>query len=172
VAQGLEKTADVQKYLNRSRNWRNYWNPDLTSKNQSGFLIPRHANGSFIDQDPLGCGGCYWSDSYYEETCWAYSMNPHYDIRELIKRVGGKERFVDRLEKIFEGGLKGGKEVFDPSNEPSFATPYLYNFASRQDLSVKRSRSIARSYYGIGPGALPGNSDAGAMRKFMSTLFI
>lgn len=57
--------------------------------------------------------------------------------------------------------------IFNPGNEPSFTTPYLYNFVGRQDLSVKQSRNIAKSYYSPTPGGLPGNSDAGAMESWL-----
>jgi hypothetical protein len=57
--------------------------------------------------------------------------------------------------------------IFNPGNEPSFTTPYLYNYVGRQDLSVKRSRNIAKSYYSPTPGGLPGNSDAGAMESWL-----
>lgn len=74
VASGLGNDADAAKYLNRSRNWRNHWNPDVTSLGFSGFVIPRNTSG-FIEQDPLSCGGCYWSDYYYEGLPWEYSFN-------------------------------------------------------------------------------------------------
>lgn len=65
VAKGLGKPkADM--FLNRSRNWRNYYNPYQTSLNFSGFLVPRFANGSFQSYDPTQCGGCYWKDPFYE----------------------------------------------------------------------------------------------------------
>lgn len=61
VAAGLGHVAEAEKYLKRSRNWRNHWNPDMTALGHSGFLAPRNETG-FIDQDPLSCGGCYWGD--------------------------------------------------------------------------------------------------------------
>lgn len=53
--------ANALTYLNRSRNWRNHWNPDAESLGFSGFVVPRNETG-FIEQDPLSCGGCYWAD--------------------------------------------------------------------------------------------------------------
>jgi len=53
--------ANAFTYLNRSRNWRNHWNPDAESLGFSGFVVPRNLTG-FIKQDPLSCGGCYWAD--------------------------------------------------------------------------------------------------------------
>jgi predicted alpha-1,2-mannosidase len=62
VASGLGKEEDAQKYLNRSRNWRNHWNPRQESLGFSGFVAPRYENGSFQEPyDPLQCGGCYWN---------------------------------------------------------------------------------------------------------------
>lgn len=48
-----------------------------------------------------------------------------------------------------------------------FASPYLFNFVNRQDLSVEKSRFIAKSYYNTGNEGLPGNSDAGAMQSWL-----
>ena len=172
VAKGLGKTDDATKYLKRSQNWRNHWNPNASSLNFNGFVAPKDANGTFVDQDPLSCGGCYWGDVFYEGTPWAYSLNPHHDIYTLIDYTGGAETFVKRLDKLFEPDQNPISDdfngtIFDPTNEPSFASPYLYNFARRQDLSVKTSRNIAKSYYNTGASGLPGNSDAGAMQTWL-----
>lgn len=172
VAKGLGKDDDAQKYLNRSRNWRNQWNPDLSALGFTGFLGPIDEDGNFEDQDPLSCGGCYWGDAYYEALPFEYSFNAHHDINKLIELSGGKDKFLSRLEKFFEGGVSSGNSqfnhtLFNPGNEPSFTTPYLFNFVGRQDLSVKHSRYTANSYYAPTPGGLPGNSDAGAMESWL-----
>jgi predicted alpha-1,2-mannosidase len=159
VAAGLNKTADAEKYLNRSRNWRNHWNPNATSEGHSGFLVPRSHNGSFIPQNPKDCGGCYWGDAYYEDSAWIYSMNAIHDIAELKRRIGGDDRFVNRLDKLFD--LK----IFNAGNEPGFTSPFLYNFVKgKQHKSVERSRVIG-SLYNASENGLPGNSDAGAMES-------
>ncbi|KAF2643371.1 alpha-1,2-mannosidase family protein [Massarina eburnea CBS 473.64] len=159
VAAGLGKTVDADKYLNRSRNWRNHWNPDASSNNHTGFVVPRRANGSFVEQDPGSCGGCYWGDAYYEDNSWIYSMNAIHDVYTLKEFIGGDAKFVDRVNKIFD--LK----IFNVGNEPAFTTAYLYNFVrGEQWRSVDRSRQIAKSYTAAANG-LPGNSDAGAMES-------
>lgn len=159
VAAGLNKTAEADKYLSRSHNWRNHWNPNATSEGQSGFIVPRNANGSFIPQDPETCGGCYWGDAYYEDNAWIYSMNAIHDIAELKRRIGGDAKFVDRINKLFD--LK----IFNPSNEPGFTSPFLYNFVNGQQWrSVDRSRYVGTLYNATENG-LPGNSDAGAMES-------
>ncbi|KAI0850487.1 glycoside hydrolase family 92 protein [Daldinia vernicosa] len=172
VAKGLGKDEEAQKYLNRSRNWRNQWNPDLEALGFKGFLGPIDEDGNFKDQDPLSCGGCYWGDDYYEALPIEYSFNAHHDINKLIELSGGKDEFTARLEKFFEGGVSSGNSqfnytLFNPGNEPSFTSPYLFNYVGRQDLSVKHSRYVADSYYAPTPGGLPGNSDAGAMESWL-----
>ncbi|KAL8951448.1 MAG: hypothetical protein Q9222_002573 [Ikaeria aurantiellina] len=173
VSQGLGKVHDAAKYLDQSRNWRNHWDPKATALNVSGFLMPRSPNGTFIRQDPLDCGGCYWGDDYYEALPWEYTFNVHHDIYTLIQYVGGADSFIRRLDITFQAnqnphGLPWfNSTIFNPSNEVSFTTPYLYHFAGRQDLSVKQSRYIAKSYYNAGPSGLPGNSDSGAMQSWL-----
>jgi predicted alpha-1,2-mannosidase len=176
VAAGLGESSDAQKYLKRSQNWRNHWNPNATSLGFSGFVVPRNADGSFVPQDPLSCGGCYWDDAYYEALPWEYSHGMTHDVATLITYSGGPKRFVQRLEAMFTPGNNPANStgtsqfnytIFNPSNEPDFTTAYLYNFAGRQDLSVKRSRFIAKTYYNPSPTGLPGNSDAGAMQTWL-----
>jgi predicted alpha-1,2-mannosidase len=172
VASGLGRTSDASKYMRRSKYWRNHWNQNMTALNHTGFLGPRDANG-FIPQDPMSCGGCYWGDHYYQALPWEYSFNAHHDVNTVVSLMGGPTLFVDRLEKSFTPGLypggngQFGHTIFNPGNEPSFTTPYLYNFVNRPDLAVKRSRFIAKSYYAPTPGGLPGNSDAGAMESWL-----
>lgn len=71
VASGLGKDEDANKYLNRSRNWRNHWNPRQESLSFSGFVAPRFENGSFQEPyDPLQCGGCYWGGKIIPNSCF------------------------------------------------------------------------------------------------------
>jgi predicted alpha-1,2-mannosidase len=175
VASGLGNHADATKYLNRSAQWRNHWNPKVASLGFSGFLVPRNADGSFLAQDPLSCGGCYWSDPYYEALPWEYSFAAIHDVATMVNFSGGADTFTRRLDTFFQPGNNPpsatGTALFNytlmnPSNEPDFTTPYLYHFVGRPDLSVQRSKFIANSYYSTGKSGLPGNSDAGAMETW------
>jgi putative alpha-1,2-mannosidase len=90
----------------------------------------------------------------------------------LIGISGGPGSFVGRLDLTFEPGViegnnQFGNTIFNPSNEPSFSTPYLYNFINRQAQSVRRSRFVAKNFYHLAPDGLPGNSDAGAMESWL-----
>lgn len=117
VASGLQKQADAEKYLNRSRNWRNHWNPEQTSLGFSGFVVPRSTSG-FLETDPLADSG-YWGDPYYEASSWAYSWASVHDMKEMVERMGGEQTVVDRLNTMFTEGASGSNGmIFDTTNEP------------------------------------------------------
>jgi putative alpha-1,2-mannosidase len=177
VADGLDKN-NAHTYLNRSRNWRNYFNPAQTStignESYTGFLVPKYANGSFeYPYDPTQCGGCYWKDPYYEALPWEYLFSSrNHDIAHLITLLGGPAAFVSRLETLmafnqYSGNSQFNNTLINPGNEPSFNTPYLFNFApNAQHRTVYHSRQINTLYYNEGTGGIPGNSDAGAMQTY------
>ena len=57
-----ESPEDQQVYLQRSAGWQLSWNDNATSRNFTGFLAPKFANGSFdTNYDLAQCGGCNWA---------------------------------------------------------------------------------------------------------------
>lgn len=119
VATGLGKLDDAVKYLNRSRNWQNHWNPDLESIGFKGFIVPRTVSG-FLDTDPLTDAG-YWADPYYEASSWDYSWADIHDMKKLVDWMGGANTFYSRLEAMFTVGAdpnNSGGIIFDDTNEP------------------------------------------------------
>ncbi|XXH03797.1 hypothetical protein Hte_010203 [Hypoxylon texense] len=175
VAQG-EAPDDVVKYLNRSAGWQKTWAPDVTSLNFTGFLAPTYPNGSYQDYDPLSCGACEWSSISYEGVPWEYTWTIPFDMETLISLMGGPETAEARLDTMFipgltgsdQGGNSAGSTIFNPGNEPSFMTPFLYNyFPQRQHKSVQRSREVVNQYYNTGRSGIPGNDDAGSMSSWL-----
>lgn len=119
VASGLGRGADAAKYLNRSRNWRNHWNPDQKSLGYSGFVVPRDIAG-FLATDPLTDSG-YWGDPYYEASSWDYSWGDIHDMAKLVELMGGATTFSSRLETMFTVGANPnnpGGILYDATNEP------------------------------------------------------
>jgi len=100
-------------------------------------------------------------------------------MQTLITFMGGPATTESRLDTMFIPGLKTtavgtagtngiGTTLFNPGNEPSFATPFLYNYLQgRQYKSVLRSRQTVNTYYSSSPSGLPGNSDAGALDSWL-----
>jgi putative alpha-1,2-mannosidase len=119
VASGLGKIEDATKYLNRSRNWRNHWNPNQTAIGFSGFVVPRNET-SFLPVNPLTDAG-YWGDPTYQVTSWGNSFGDIHDMAKLVQLMGGKGTFLARLDATFTLGANPASPngvLFDATNEP------------------------------------------------------
>ena len=91
--------------------------------------------------------------------------------------MGGPSTAETRLDAMFIPGIQSGgvgagngagTTIFNPGNEPSFGTPFLYNYlGKKQWKSVMRSREVVNQYYSNGRDGVPGNSDAGALESWM-----
>jgi hypothetical protein len=67
-----------------------------------------------------------------------------------------------------EEGVEGTVDFYyNPTDEPGFLSPVLYNWAGRPDLSNDRVRSIIAEQYGTGRDGLPGNDDSGAISSWL-----
>ena len=158
LAKGLGKTADYEKYLARSRNWEKLWDPDFEDGGFKGFIRPRHRDGSW-KQDFTAMQHCTWGgDTFYEGNSWTYSTFVPQDVAGMIRKSGGDETFVKRLDAFFD--VPGR---YDVGNEPGFLAPYLYIWAGRQDKTAERVREIIAKNYHTGRKGIPGNDDSGAM---------
>ena len=180
VAKGLGHQDLYQKYLKRSGNWRNLWRGDYEWQGMRGFIMPRDADGRWLDSVPWGKSKVYhplipyrpdtkvapwylpwWSTFFYEALSAEYSLSIPHDVPGLVELCGGKEAFIKRLHTFF------ANKHYNVANEPSFMTPYLYHWVDRPDLSVARIRQIVNDNYNDTPLGLPGNDDSGAMSSWL-----
>ena len=180
VAKGLGHQDLYQKYLKRSANWRNLWREDYEWQGMRGFIMPRDADGRWLDSVPWGKSKVYqplipyrpdtkvapwylpwWSTFFYEALSAEYSLSIPHDVPGLVELCGGKEAFINRLHTFF------ANKHYNVANEPSFITPYLYHWVDRTDLSVARIRQIVNDNYDDTPLGLPGNDDSGAMSSWL-----
>ena len=66
-----EAPGDRDLYLRRSAGWQLSWDPESSSRNFTGFVMPRYANGTFHKTyDITDCGSCNWDDESYEGTAF------------------------------------------------------------------------------------------------------
>lgn len=180
VAKGLGHQDLYLKYLKRSGNWRNLWRGDYEWQGMRGFIMPRDADGRWLDSVPWGKSKVYhplipyrpdtkvapwylpwWSTFFYEALSAEYSLSIPHDVPGLVELCGGKEAFIKRLHTFF------ANKHYNVANEPSFMTPYLYHWVDRPDLSVARIRQIVNDNYNDTPLGLPGNDDSGAMSSWL-----
>ncbi|KAI1668830.1 Glycoside hydrolase family 92 protein [Pyrenophora tritici-repentis] len=185
MAHGLKKSQEaVNQMRERASWWQNQWNPTANTTLKglgifTGFPGPRNADKTWnvTAYDPLSCGTCGWDADIYEAKVWetAFSVAPH-DMAKVIDVMGGDEAFVRRLDASFVPGLgtsvgannDAGSALFNPGNEPSFATPFLYNYVPGMHWkTVNQTRAIVDAFYTDARNGYPGNIDGGALPSWL-----
>ena len=180
LARGLGEDEIADKYLKRSSNWKNLWRQDLEMDGVRGFIMPRDAEGNWLDSLTFGHsllrspkylytpttfeGPWYtkwWSSFFYEASSWEYSLSIPHDVEGLKQMCGGEQAFRSRLDRFFDGGY------YNVNNEPSFLSPCLYHWTDSPEMSSKRVLEIIRNHFGSSPLGLPGNDDSGAMSSWL-----
>lgn len=154
-------------YETRAESYRNVF--DSTS----GFMRPRLADGSFLqDFDPLDTH----QKGFIEGNAWNYSLYVPHEPEELVRMMGGKQRFGLHLDSLFtmqlddkyfakteditRDGIMGN---YVHGNEPSHHVPYLYNYTDRPWMTGYRVRQVMDAMYKPKPDGLSGNDDCGQM---------
>ena len=180
VAGRLGKDDIADKYMKQSESWKNLWRPDYEHDGAKGFIMPRDAQGNWLDSIPFGHskhqhpkfrytpltfeGPWYtpwWDMFFYEASPWEYSLSIPHDVPGLIEKCGGPEAFERRLDTFFE------KDYFNVNNEPAFLSPCLYHWIGRPDKSADTVHAIIEKNYSDTPAGLPGNDDSGAMSSWL-----
>lgn len=181
VAKGLGRTDIYSRYLKQSENWKNLWRADYEWDDVKGYIMPRDANGRWLDSVPWGKSKVFhpqipytpvtkvspwylpwWSTFFYEALSAEYSLSIPHDVPALIEACGGADTFRKRLDMFFD------RKRYNVGNEPSFLTPCLYHWIGRPDLTSDRVRQIISENYNDKPDGLPGNDDSGAMSSWLA----
>ena len=151
LAKALDKTADADALLARSRNWRNLFDP------ATGFLRAKNNDGSWAGPfDPAantdGSGG----PGYVEGNAWQYAFFVQHNVPGLMALHGNSDIFTDKLQECFDTGN------YIMWNEPDFAWPYLFDFADGEAWRTQRYvHEALGQYVRAAPNGIPGNDDAG-----------
>jgi predicted alpha-1,2-mannosidase len=169
LARELGHTSDYQKYLGRFGNWKNMFKSDQRSSVNGidtgfeGFLQPRYMDGTWGYQDPIFCSplldftGCYLNPSgkeTYEGPVWLYTFFAPGDMANLISTLGGRERFLERLNWLHESG------ILYMGNEQSFLKVFLYHYVGRPALSAERAHQYIPSLFNDTISGIPGNDES------------
>jgi predicted alpha-1,2-mannosidase len=162
MAQILNKTEDFNYFMKRSESWKNIfdWN--------TGFMRPKK-NGDWDKPfDPREI-----NNNYTEGNSWQYSFFVPQDIPGMIAAYGGKKRFEDKLDEMFNSESKTtGREQADVTgligqyahgNEPSHHMAYLYNYVDKPEKANEKVHYILNNFYKNTPDGLIGNEDCGQM---------
>ena len=137
----------------RAKGWKHYYSK------ADGAMRPIGEDGKYVGEfDPTAGANFSNTIGFHEGSSWNYTFFVPHDIDGLIKAMGGKRAFTDKLWMIFEEGH------YDPTNEPDIAYPYLFSRIAgeewRTQLLVKE---LLDKNYTTTPDGLPGNDDTGTM---------
>ena len=153
LAKGLGKEEDAAKYYKRSLGYKNYYSKE------TGTLRPITKEGKFlVPFDPKQGENFEPVPGFHEGSAWNYTFYVPHDIYGLSKLMGGKRNFVNKLWSVFEDGL------FDPSNEPDIAYPYLFSYFKGEEWrTADQVAKVLSENFKNAPAGIPGNDDTGTM---------
>ncbi len=142
-----------KEFLERSHNYRRYF------CKEHGTLRPLTKEGKFIqDFDPATGKHFENVPGFHEGSAWNYTFAVPHDIEGLTRLMGGKKRFIESLQRVFD------KNLYDPTNEPDIIYPYLFSrFKGEEWRTQKEVARLLDKYYSNSNGGLPGNDDTGTM---------
>ncbi|HMC97742.1 MAG TPA: glycoside hydrolase family 92 protein, partial [Flavobacteriales bacterium] len=167
LAERMDRPDILKEFTTRSQNYTKVFDP------ASGFMRPRSADGSFRAAfDPLSTN----DQGFVEGNAWNYSFHVPHAPEELVRLMGGKQRFGEHLDSLFtmrlddkyfaeteditRDGIMGN---YVHGNEPSHHVAYLYNYSDRPWMTGRRTREVMDRMYAPRPDGLSGNDDCGQM---------
>ena len=146
----LDFAAELRR---RAGGWRNYYSPE------SGTLRPITADGEFLSPfDPRQGENFEPVPGFHEGSAWNYTFYVPHDVEALSRTMGGRRKFVDKLQRLFDEGL------YDPANEPDIAYAYLFSrFRGDEWRTQKEVARLLSEYFTTAADGIPGNDDTGTM---------
>ncbi len=152
MAKALGRMDDYRKYLRRSLNYRNVFDPEV------GFARGRREDGSWMEEafDPG-----VWYRWFTEANSWIYTWYVPHDVQGLINLMGGRRAFSAKLERFFS------ERHYDIGNEPSMQAPYMFDWSGEPWRTQFWVREIIERHFNAGPRGLPGNDDCGTMSAWL-----
>lgn len=146
-AAALGHTEDAKLFAARGLNYRNVIDPS------TGFARGRYVDGRWIKPFNPSAKASYIT----EGLPFQYTFFAPQDISGLMDWLGGKQRFSEKLDRLFASG------AYDHGNEPSHHLAYLYNFAGQAWKTQEQVHKILEHEYSNSPSGLSGNDDCGQM---------
>ncbi len=169
LAAKLNKPKDYEYFLNRSKSYKNYFDPETK------FMRGKMADGSWRTPfDPKSAQ--HRVNDYCEGNAWQYLWLTPQDPEGLIELLGGDKGFTTKLDQLFSisSDLEEGSSMditgligqYAHGNEPSHHTTYMYAYAGEQYKIPKNVRYITTNLYSDKPDGLSGNEDCGQMSSW------
>ena len=169
IATRLGRDEDARILTARALSYRHLFDPSV------GFMRGKNADGSWLEPFEE----FYWGGPYVEGGPWQTSWGVPHDVEGLIALYGGREKFVEKLDKMmitpphFTVGDYGFEihemsemavanyGQYAQSNQPVHHVLYLFAAAGAPEKTDHWVREILTGYYSV--DHFPGDEDNGEM---------
>lgn len=167
MARLMGKKEDAAYFEKRAQFYKNLFDPSTR------FMRPRLSDGSW--KSPFDPSGLTHAESnggdYTEGNAWQYTWHVQHDVPGLIKLMGGKKAFCQKLDSLFTVKMEGAAladvtgliGTYAQGNEPSHHVAYLFALAGQPARTQELIREIVETQYHPTPDGLCGNDDCGQM---------
>jgi len=161
--------SEIGIYKKRSMNYKNLFDPS------TGLMRGKNKDGSW--ETPFN--PFKWGDAFTEGNSWHYSWGVFHDIQGLVNLMGGKKKFVSKLDSvftlppIFDDSYYGeviheiremqiaGMGQYAHGNQPIQHMIYLYNYAGEPWKTQYWARETMNKMYKATPDGYCGDEDNG-----------
>ena len=169
MAEKLGKDEIASQYFKKSLNYKNLFDPS------TNWMRGKNKDGSF--QTPFN--PLKWGDAFTEGNSLHYTWSVFHDIDGLINLMGGKEKFVSKLDEVFEMPPKFDNSYYGftiheiremqivnmgnyaHGNQPIQHMIYLYNYANNAYKTQEKIRGVLTKLYSATPDGYCGDEDNG-----------
>jgi predicted alpha-1,2-mannosidase len=160
---------EIEVYKKRSMNYRNLFDPS------TGLMRGKNKDGSW--ETPFN--PFKWGDAFTEGNSWHYTWGVFHDIQGLVNLMGGKKRFIAKLDSvftlppIFDESYYGeviheiremqiaGMGQYAHGNQPIQHMIYLYDYAGEPWKAQYWARETMNKMYKATPDGYCGDEDNG-----------
>jgi predicted alpha-1,2-mannosidase len=161
--------SEIGIYAKRSMNYKNLFDPS------TGLMRGKNEDGKF--QSPFS--PFKWGGAFTEGNSWHYTWSVFHDIAGLSKLMGGKEKFVMKLDSVFTlppvfdesnygGVIHEIREMqianmgqYAHGNQPIQHMIYLYNYGGAPWKTQYWAREAMNRLYRATPDGYCGDEDNG-----------
>ena len=142
MAERLGLKRDAREFERRSHGWEKLFDPE------SGWILPRRADGSWLHRDPLNGQG--WIEANASQATWSVS----HDLPRLVELMGGREAFCRRLDDAFREAQKvdfifnysGGTVSY--ANQPACSDAHVFSYGGQPWRTQYWVRRVQEQAYG------------------------
>jgi predicted alpha-1,2-mannosidase len=172
IAQFAKQTGDNDAYrhfLAQSSSWKNLLDPT------TGWIRPRYVDGRWLegfDAELSLPQQRVWGPSpdqygFQEGNTAQYTFMPSFDYPREFAAMGGDDKAIAKLDKIFcKESITVTEACFSANNEPDFVAPYAYVFAGAPWKTQKAVSNELKREFNTSAAGIPGNDDLGATSGF------